>query len=120
MKKFALLGASLGLLGGIGVALAQPAPPPQPLAPAPAPMAAPPPGQGPGMAPPPPGGPRGPGMGPMGMERPHRPEAARFRFERGDMEIDIRCADGESMQACVAAASTLIDKLSPNAPQPPR
>jgi hypothetical protein len=45
-------------------------------------------------------------------EQGPRPDpAAHFRFRRGDSEADIHCALQESMQACVAAASALIDKL---------
>ena len=39
-------------------------------------------------------------------------KAAHFHFSRGDNSIDIKCADDESTQACVQAASTLLDKLA--------
>ena len=36
---------------------------------------------------------------------------ARFRFQRGDARIDIRCGDNEPMNLCVEGASRLIDKV---------
>lgn len=56
------------------------------------------------------------GGGRMGMrERGGREESgsggARFRFQRGDARIDIRCGDNESMSQCVEGASRLIDKV---------
>lgn len=110
MRHFALLAAVGVVLAGTGFAVAQPAPPP----------GAPPPG-GPG-----PMGEGGPpamrhggmmgGMmegGPHGMRHMMRPsKAARFHFERGEAVADIKCADDETMRACVDAASTLLDKLA--------
>ena len=90
MRKVFLIGTGLALLGGGGVALAQV----------------------------PPGGPDGMerDTGPherMEMHHMHmRPRGAAFRFRKGDTEIDIRCAVREPMQACVAAASALMDKVS--------
>lgn len=39
--------------------------------------------------------------------------AAIFRIRRGDTSIFIKCAENESMQACITAAGTLLDKLNP-------
>src|SRR4051812_11605026 len=114
MKKILMLGAGLALMGATGVALAQA---PQPPAGAPQTMeAAPPPPQGgPGMHRPDMHGPGGPGMmrGPGGPHHfgPPPSRAASFSFERGDMQIRIRCAQDEPMQNCVNAASALIDKV---------
>jgi hypothetical protein len=36
---------------------------------------------------------------------------ASFRFERGDSEFHIRCAEGEPTRICVEAAVILLDKL---------
>lgn len=38
--------------------------------------------------------------------------AAIFRMRRGDNSIFIKCAENESMQACITAAGTLLDKLN--------
>lgn len=54
-------------------------------------------------------------MRPMG---PPPSRAASFMIERNGTEMRIRCAENESTQACVAAASTLIDKF--NAANPAR
>lgn len=54
-------------------------------------------------------------MRPMG---PPPSRAASFAIERNGTEMRIRCAENESTQACVAAASTLIDKF--NAANPAR
>lgn len=44
-----------------------------------------------------------------------------FAFRRGDSNIFIRCAAGEPMQACAAAASMLIDKVTGmGRPRPPK
>lgn len=96
MKKILLVGAGLALFAGGGVAMAQMPPGGQ---------------DGPG-----PHGP-GPGMGPrerMEMMQHMRmpPRGAAFRFRRGDAEIDVRCAEREPMQACVAAATALMDKVT--------
>ena len=64
---------------------------------------APPEGAGPSRRPPPPG---------LALADP----AGRFRFRRGDLEVDIHCALQEPMRNCVAAASDLIDKLTGLAP----
>jgi hypothetical protein len=120
MNKLLMLGAGLALLGAAGVASAQPTSPPSALS-APQVQPAPPPG-GPDrpMPPPPPGGPRGPGMGdrPMGpMMAPPHSRAASFMLERGDASIHIHCAEGEPMQACVNAASALLDKVGGMTPR---
>ena len=59
---------------------------------------------GPG-APPPPDGPRG--------RRPPPPppsKAAHFRLERGDLALDVKCAEDEPMKACAEIAVQLLDK----------
>jgi hypothetical protein len=38
--------------------------------------------------------------------------AAHFRFRRGANVIDVRCSQGDTLQACVNAAGQLIDKLA--------
>ena len=38
--------------------------------------------------------------------------AAFFRFRRGDAEMDIKCPASENVQACVAAAGSLMDKVA--------
>ena len=48
-------------------------------------------------------------MGPP-MMPPSR--AAAFMIERGDTKIHVRCAENEPMQACVNAASALLDKVA--------
>jgi hypothetical protein len=47
-----------------------------------------------------------------------RTNAAVFRIRRGDTSVFIKCADNEAMQACVAAAGTLLDKFNPQTPRP--
>lgn len=100
MRKYLLVATGVALFGGCGVALAQ-MPPPGAGASEGRPMGA--------M-----GGPGG------GMEhhedwmmrhRPHGDGAAFFRFRRGDAEMDIKCPVGENVQACVAAAGSLMDKV---------
>jgi hypothetical protein len=50
--------------------------------------------------------------GRMGMEQGGgEARGARFRFQRGDARIDIRCGDNEPMSQCVDGASRLIDKV---------
>ena len=39
-------------------------------------------------------------------------EAAHFRFRRGQAAIDVKCPEGESLQACVNAAGQLLDKIA--------
>ena len=109
MKKILMLGAGLVMMGTAGGALAQ-APQPPAGGPPAAEAAPPPPPGGPGMFRP---GMRGPGMM-QGMHRhgPPPSKAASFNFQNGDMRIRIRCAEDESMQNCVNAASTLIDKVN--------
>ena len=55
----------------------------------------------------------GGGMGHHGMMRRmmEANKAARFRFERGEASVDVKCAADESMRACVDAAMLLMDKL---------
>jgi Tfp pilus assembly protein FimT len=38
--------------------------------------------------------------------------AAHFRFRRGSAVVDVRCSQGDSLQACVNAAGQLIDKVA--------
>ncbi|MEJ2376947.1 MAG: hypothetical protein P8Y71_16545 [Pseudolabrys sp.] len=60
------------------------------------------------------------GRGPGSMARAHGrfgqsrelQRGAHFRFVRGNARIDIQCPAGKSMQDCVDAASTLIDKVA--------
>ncbi|HET6183265.1 MAG TPA: hypothetical protein VFA03_06680 [Acetobacteraceae bacterium] len=64
----------------------------------------------------PPPGPRGPHPMPPPemwrmMHEMHEAGTA-FRFKRGDQEIDIRCGADQPLQACVNAATTLMDKLA--------
>lgn len=133
MRKALFLGTALALFGAAQLATAQPSP----QTPPPAAQAEAQPG-GPG-APPPPGGPRfgarpgGPGEGrpmggPMGgpggppgpwrhadVPPPPPPPGASFRIQRGDVRLGVRCAPNEPMQACVAAASALLDKVAATA-----
>ena len=99
MKKVLMLGAGLALMGATGVALAQPAP-------------VPPPAQTQAEAPRPDGMRGGPGMHVRRHFGPPPSRAASFHIERGDTEVHIRCAENETMQACVAAASSLLDKVA--------
>jgi hypothetical protein len=45
-------------------------------------------------------------------ERPPPPpsRAARFRIERGDLKLDVRCAEEETMRACADIVLQLLDK----------
>ncbi|WP_200845239.1 hypothetical protein [Roseomonas sp. 18066] len=121
MRKMLMLGAGALLLGASGLAVAQTATPP----------AAP---QGQAATPPPPppggpmGGPGGPGRPPgppprfahggpdggpgFGHRPPPPPRGASFKLERGETSISVRCAENETMQACVTAASALLDKMN--------
>ena len=95
MRKYLLVATGVALFGGCGIALAQM-----------------PPSGGPEGHPM--GGPQG-GMehreGWMMRHRPGGDGAAFFRFRRGDAEMDIKCPVGENVQACVAAAGSLMDKV---------
>jgi hypothetical protein len=42
----------------------------------------------------------------------------RLRLKRGDAEIDIRCGADDTLRDCVAAVTTLLDKLAPLSGQP--
>ena len=118
MFKVVTAAAGLGLLMSTGVALAQGAPPPD--------------------APPPPPGAHGPGpegdmgRGPMNGYRPEMgymrrammmrrmedvTKAAHFRFRKGDMAIDVKCAADEPTKACTDATGALLDKLTAAAPK---
>lgn len=48
---------------------------------------------------------------PMGLPMMLHTKAAFFRFQRGRASITVKCADDESTQACVNAASALLDKI---------
>lgn len=91
MRKYLLVATGVALLAGGGVALAQM---------------------------PPPGGPEGgpeqqrEHWGMMHRMPPRGDGAAFFRFRRGDAEMDIKCPMTENVQACVAAAGSLMDKVS--------
>lgn len=108
--RIAALAAAFAVTAG--TALAQPAPPPPgPPAGGPEARAMPPgaesrPGPGPMM-----------GYGPPGRGRHHGPppRGASFHFERGEMEITIRCPENEPVRACVDAAVVLLDRLAPPA-----
>ena len=103
MKKYFLVMTGVALLAGSGVALAQMPPPGGP------------------QGGPPPNGPEhheegmhhGEGMHHEGWMHHGRHEAgsAFFRFRRGDAEMDIKCPASETVQACVAAAGSLMDKV---------
>ena len=119
MKRLLTSAALLTFL--VGGAVAQPAIPRQPGAgPSQADaMQPPPPPGGPrmmddvgGPPPPPRGGPGGPG-GPGGRRPPPPPpsKAAHFRLEHGDMALDVKCADDESMKACADLTLQMLDKL---------
>lgn len=56
-------------------------------------------------------------MGPHPMMGPPPSRAATFVLERGDSRIYIHCAEGEPMQACVTAATALLDKVGPATPR---
>ncbi len=96
MVKYMLVGV-LALVAA-GVASAQPAPPPE--------------GPRDGMRGEEMRGPHGHGMMRRMMEGGR---AARFHFTRGDATVDIKCAADEPMKACIDAATTLLDKLTPAA-----
>ncbi|GAC1346535.1 MAG: hypothetical protein NVSMB18_29060 [Acetobacteraceae bacterium] len=51
----------------------------------------------------------------MMMRMMEASRGARFHVSRGDSVVDIRCAAGEPMKACVDAASALLDKVGPPA-----
>lgn len=110
MRKYLIIGTGLALLAGGGVAMAQ------------APQ----------------GGPDGPGPHGPSMEQnehgnmhrhwdmmehmrhrpPPPPHGTSFHFRKGDAAVDITCSDNEPVQACVAAAGTLLDKLGGMQPKP--
>ena len=128
-----LLASGLAFAVLTGVALAQAA------TPAPAGAKAPPPpatmgttADPAGMAPPPPpppGGPRagGPGMngpmaggpGPMGdrgpdgrrLPPPPPPRGAHIHLQRGDLVLDVKCADDEPTKACGDTALQMLDRV---------
>ena len=57
----------------------------------------------------------GMGMAPMMMWRRQMMRAtggAQFHFARGKARIDVRCSVQEDMQACVRAATELLDKIA--------
>jgi len=38
-------------------------------------------------------------------------KAARFRIENGDVKIDVKCAEDESMRACADELNQILDRL---------
>ncbi len=127
MKILALATGGL-LLFTLGAFAQQDPPPPPPAPDAPVTDMAPPPPP-PGaeagqideeMAPPPPPhgkGPReerGPKRGRDAERGPPPPsKAAHFRLEKGDMKIDVKCADDEPARACADITLQLIDRIAP-------
>jgi hypothetical protein len=117
-----LLFAATGLALLTGVAFAQeapgtdaPPPPPPPVADNPDAPPPPPPGPGPkhGEGPRDDRGPRGgPGRDRDGPPPPPPSKAAHFRVERGDLKLDVKCADDEPMKACADVAMQLLDKVA--------
>lgn len=118
MNKALLAVAALGVAGGLAAsALAQSAPPPQPMPQAQPGGPPPPPPMGPqARSPMPPGYPQAegqPGMyGPRGWRHGPPSRAAAFHIERGEISISVRCAEAETMRACVEAATALMDKAN--------
>lgn len=117
MNKALLMVAAAGLMGAVAAsALAQPAPAPQP--PQQAQPGMPPPPSGPGpqargpMMPGEGGGMPGMMHGPRGWRHGPPSRAAAFHIERGDISIGVRCAESETMRACVDAAIALMDKAN--------
>ncbi|MXP64684.1 hypothetical protein E0493_15130 [Roseomonas sp. M0104] len=114
MRKLLIPVMGAAFLGLAGLAAAQPAPPPGPGngGPPAAGNEAPPgpPMRGPGGHGHPDGG-RGPGGGMMGPHHPPPPPGAAFMLRRGNDSIAIHCSERESMQACVNAASAMLDKM---------
>lgn len=119
MKIIAFSAAGLVILSGIALAQEQPAPPPPPPSASfdagPMDDAPPPPPRGPGRH-----GERGPmgGHGPVGGrdgERPPPPpsKAAHLRLEKGDLKLDVKCAEDEPMKACADIAMQLLDRATP-------
>ncbi|HWL82899.1 MAG TPA: hypothetical protein VNR89_18265 [Roseomonas sp.] len=113
MRRMLIPVVGAACLGLAGMAVAQPAPPPPAAGPGSPPAAgneAPP---GPPMR-----GPRGPDGRPgpegrmmMGPHHPPPPPGAAFMLRRGNDSIAIHCSERESMQACVNAASAMLDKM---------
>ena len=121
MKVLVASGVALALMTGAVMA--------QRAAPAPAGMAQgapggaavpapPPPPDADGMAPPPPGGPgpmadRGP-AGPDGRRAPPPPpppRGAHIDLQRGDLRVNLNCAEGESTKTCADTAMQMLDHL---------
>ncbi|HEX4768099.1 MAG TPA: hypothetical protein VH414_17680 [Lichenihabitans sp.] len=71
-----------------------------------------------------PGGPEGPGgPGHMMPHPPHPPhmkppagKAAAFRIKGPNLELGVKCAEDESMKACVDALMPLLDRIGPAHP----
>ena len=38
-------------------------------------------------------------------------KAAHFRVQRGDVALDVKCADDESMKVCADLAMQMLDKV---------
>ena len=109
MRYLLFTAAGLAMLTGLAVAQEQPPAPP------PAPMAAGQPDDG-APPPPPPGhgkhGERGPRGGRDGDRPPPPSKAAHIRLEKGDLKLDVKCADDEPMKACSDIALQLLDKVA--------
>ena len=116
MRYILFTAAGLAMLTGLAVAQEQaPPPPPAPIdqaGPADDAPPPPPPGHGPkddhG-----PKGERGPRAGRDGERPPPPPsKAAHIRLEKGDMKLDVKCADDEPMKVCADIAMQLLDKAA--------
>ncbi|MGI3898973.1 MAG: hypothetical protein ACRYGP_00900 [Janthinobacterium lividum] len=124
-----LLASSLALALMTGSVLAQRAAPAPagmaqatpPVASAPAPdedgMVPPPPPGGPRAAAPLPGGPGGPSMmadrGPDGrrVPPPPPPRGAHIDLQRGDLHVEVKCAEEETTKTCADSAMQMLDHL---------
>ena len=109
-----ILASSLAFAIMTAAALAQvAAPAPAGLEPPPTPTAA---ADAPGAgAPPPRGGPRpgGPAEGGPDGHRPSPPpRGAHIRLQRGDLLVDVGCAEDEPMRSCAEITSQMLDHLS--------
>lgn len=91
-------------------ALAQDNPTP-PSGPAP-PAAETPPAPPPSDTTPPPPPPPPPGRGPHGPPPPGPRAENHFRIEKGRTRIDVHCVASESLQNCLEATLTLLDRAS--------
>lgn len=122
MKLFLASSVALALM--TGAVLAQTTPAPAGMTQAAPPVAVAPMADPDGMAPPPPppGGPRagGPGSmadrGPGGPEGrrgppPPPPRGAHIDLQRGDLRLNLQCAEGESTKTCADLALQMLDHV---------